>query len=148
MYLFNILHIPYSYYANPCTQVPCWIRGLTFELSKSPNHFLRNSFAVIILPLLPPLCFHMCLHSWLSTFHGPSQLVESRKYFTDPPREPVHGKGKRKANWNDFNAYYYCSHCSACHIIMPLFFSLLSFCFESTHFFVNCLGIAQAKPCQ
>lgn len=42
-----------------CTQVSCRIKGLTFGQSKRPDHFLRNSFAVISLPLLPPLCFHM-----------------------------------------------------------------------------------------
>lgn len=51
-----------------CAQVSCWIRGLTFGQSKRPNHFLRNSFAVISLPLLPPLCFHMCLHNLVEHF--------------------------------------------------------------------------------
>lgn len=51
------------------THVSCWIRWLTFG-QKGPNNFLRNSFVVISLPLLPPLCFHMCLHFWWCNFHS------------------------------------------------------------------------------
>lgn len=57
-----------------------------------------------------------------------------------PPREPVHGKGKRKANWNDSNAYYYCSHCSACHIIMPLFFPFFLFALKAPIFLLIALA--------
>lgn len=62
-----------------CTQVSCWIRGLTFGQSKRPNHFLRNSFAVISLPLLPPLCFHMCLHNLVEHFPWPITIRRGKK---------------------------------------------------------------------
>lgn len=62
-----------------CTQVSCWIRGLTFGQSKRPNHFLRNSFAVISLPLLPPLCFHMFLHNLVEHFPWPITIRREKE---------------------------------------------------------------------
>lgn len=61
-----------------CSQVWCWIRGLTSGQSKRPSYFRRKTFVVISLPLLPPLCFHVYTF-WWSTFHGPWQLREERE---------------------------------------------------------------------
>lgn len=77
-----------------CTQVSCWIRGLTFGQSKRPNHFLRNSFAVISLPLLPPLCFHMCLHNLVEHFPWPITIRRGKENpALTPQRRCVQKKG-------------------------------------------------------
>ena len=75
-----------------CTQVSCWIRGLTFGQSKSSNHFLRNSFAVISLPLLPPLCFHMCLHNLVEHFPWPITIRRGKENPALNPQEMVCGE--------------------------------------------------------
>lgn len=49
-----------------------WRWGLSSGQSKRPNHFLRNTFVVISLPLLPPFCFHVFTQfsGALSTAHN------------------------------------------------------------------------------
>lgn len=117
-----------------CTQVSCWIRELTFGQSKSSNHFLGNSFGVISLPLLPPLCFHMCLHNLVEHFPWPITIRRGKENPVLTPHPPnPRGRMWRKRGWdaniNDFNAYYYCYDCSVFHIIMPLSFLFFFFLF-------------------
>lgn len=72
-----------------CTQVSCWITGRTFGQSKRPNHFLRNSFAVISLPLLPPLCFHMCFRNLVEHFPCPITIRRGKENPALTPPETV-----------------------------------------------------------
>lgn len=128
IYLFNTLHSSYSKHrVRFCTQVSCWIRGLTFRQSKRANHFVRNSFVVITLPLLPPLCFHVCLHNLVEHFPWPITIRKGWKIPHWPPRDGVCRKQEWEANWNDFNVYYYCSDCSVCNNIMLLLLFYFSF---------------------
>lgn len=94
IYLFNMLHSPHAMCL--CSQVSCRISGLTFGQSKGPNHFLRNSFAVISLPLLPPLCFLMCLHNLVEHFPWPITIRrEKENPALTPQRRRVQREGMK-----------------------------------------------------
>lgn len=149
MYLFLICYILHTLdIKRPCTQVSCRIRGLTFGQSKRPNHFPRNSFAVISLPLLPPLCFHKCLHNLVEHFPQPITIRRGKENpALTPQRWCVQKEGmESKLKWFQRLLLLFWSRCLPYYNATVLFF--LSFCFESIRFFVNCLGIAQAKLCQ
>ena len=151
MYLFNILHSSYSKHYAPLYSGVMSDKGAYIwaikEAQSFPEKLICCDQSSIAASSLLPHVYTI----WWSTFHSPSQLGAERKILHWPPRDTTCIKREWEANWNDFNAYYYCSDCSVCHNIMPLyffFFFLLSFCFESARSFVNCLGIAQAEPCQ
>lgn len=129
IYLFNILHSPYSKHYAPLYSGVMLDKGdLHLGNQRGPiisweTHLLWSVFHCCLL--FASTCVYTI---WWSTFHGPSQLGEERKILHWPPRDSVCRKREWKANWNDFSAYYYCCDCTVCHIIMPvsLFFFLFA----------------------